>query len=84
MTLPRRVLPGDTCLVTRRCTQRQFLLKPSEAVREVFLFCLAHAAARYDVQVHACLVLSDHVLCAAAHKTCYVELGVMRSEAPVR
>lgn len=69
MTLPRRVLPGVTYLVTRRCTQRQFLLKPSETVRSVFLYSLAYASGRYGVQVHAVLVLSNHVhlVCSDPH-----------------
>ena len=44
MTAPRQVTPGSIYLVTRRCTQRQFLLKPSRAVNEVFLYILALAA----------------------------------------
>ena len=31
-TKPRHVVPGFTYLITRRCTQRQFLLQPSELV----------------------------------------------------
>jgi hypothetical protein len=31
MSLPRQVLPGQFYLVTRRCTQRQFLLWPDAA-----------------------------------------------------
>jgi putative transposase len=60
MTAPRQVLPGTTYLVTRRCTQRQFLLKPSTISGEVFLYLLALAARRYGVEVHAYCVLSNH------------------------
>ncbi len=60
MTAPRQVLPGTTYLVTRRCSQRQFLLKPSETTNGVFLYLLALAAARYGIQVHAYCVLSNH------------------------
>ena len=49
-----------TYLVTRRSTQRQFLLVPSKTVNQIFLFCLAHAAALYGIQVHAFCVLSNH------------------------
>ena len=38
---PRQVLPGTTYLVTRRCAQRQFLLRPSAATNGVFLYVLA-------------------------------------------
>ena len=60
MTAPRQILPGVTYLVTRRCFQRQFLLRPSPLVNQVFLFLLAAAAHRFGVQVHAFCVLSNH------------------------
>ncbi len=60
MTVPRQVLPGTTYLVTRRCAQRQFLLKPSKVTNEVFLYLLAVAARRFRVEVHAFCVLSNH------------------------
>lgn len=60
MTAPRQVLPGTTYLVTRRCAQRQFLLKPSKITSRIFLFVLALAARRFGVQVHAFCVLSNH------------------------
>ena len=60
VTLPRRVLPGATYLVTRRCTQRQFLLKPSALINQVFKFVLATAAARYKIRIHAACVMSNH------------------------
>jgi REP element-mobilizing transposase RayT len=61
MTAPRQVLPGASYLVTRRCAQRQFLLRPSKATNDTFLYVLALAARRFDVQVHAFCVLSNHV-----------------------
>jgi REP element-mobilizing transposase RayT len=60
MTEPRRVLPASTYLVTRRCTQRQFLLRPSPLVNQVFTFCLAYAASETGVAVHAWCALSNH------------------------
>jgi REP element-mobilizing transposase RayT len=60
MTAPRQVLQGTTYLVTRRCTQRQFLLKPSKVTTAVFGYLLAVAARRYGVEVHAYCVLSNH------------------------
>ena len=61
MTAPRQVLPGATYLVTRRCAQRQFLLRPSRETNQTFLYVLAIAAERYRVDVHAFCVLSNHV-----------------------
>ncbi|HSD18747.1 MAG TPA: hypothetical protein VLC54_01825 [Anaeromyxobacter sp.] len=60
MTAPRQVLPGTTYLVTRRCAQRQFLLRPSAVTNGVFLYVLAAAARRFCVKVHAFCVLSNH------------------------
>ena len=34
--LPRQVLPGQFYLITRRCTQRQFLLRPDPVTNTVF------------------------------------------------
>jgi REP element-mobilizing transposase RayT len=61
MSAPRQVLPGASYLVTRRCAQRQFLLRPSNLTNQTFLYVLALAAARYGVEVHAFCVLSNHV-----------------------
>ena len=60
MSYPRQVLPGATYLVTRRCTQRQFLIRPSEQTNGILLYCLAGAAALYGIEVHAYCFLSNH------------------------
>ncbi len=60
MTAPRCVLPGTTYLVTRRCTQRQFLLRPSRETNAIFLYVLAVAAQRFGIRLHAFCVLSNH------------------------
>lgn len=60
MTAPRQVLPGTTYLVTRRCAQRQLLLRPSATTNAIFLYVLAVASRRFGVRVHAYCVLSNH------------------------
>ncbi len=60
MTAPRQILPGTVYLVTRRCAQRQFLLRPSQTTNAIFLYVLALSARRYGIQVHAFCVLSNH------------------------
>jgi REP element-mobilizing transposase RayT len=60
MTAPRQVLPGASYLVTRRCAQRQLLLRPSPNTNEIFLYVLAVAARRFSMKVHAYCVLSNH------------------------
>ena len=60
MTLPRRVLPDRTYLVTRRCIGRRFLLRPDGALNNLFVYCLGRAAKKYGVQLHALSVMSNH------------------------
>ncbi|HYD41879.1 MAG TPA: transposase, partial [Anaeromyxobacter sp.] len=60
MTAPRRMVNDATYLVTRRCTQREFLLSPSALTNLVFKFVLAAAAARHRILIHAVCVMSDH------------------------
>jgi len=60
MTAPRQVIAGRTYMVTRRCTQRMFLLKPDEITNRGFLYCLALAAQRYQVDVYAFVCMSNH------------------------
>jgi putative transposase len=60
MTPPRQVIAGTVYLVTRRCAQREFLLKPSDLTTATFKYVLAVAARRYGVQLHAACVLSNH------------------------
>ncbi len=60
MTAPRQVLPGTTYLVTRRCAQRQLLLRPSASTNAIFSYVLAVAARRFNVLLHVWCVLSNH------------------------
>lgn len=60
MTAPRQVVTGRTYLLTRRCTRRQLLLRPDSITNQTFIYCLAVAAARFGVHVHAVMVMSNH------------------------
>ena len=60
MSVPRLVAPGATYLITRRCTQRSFLLRPDSVAREIFLYCLAYAAHKTAVEVHGFVQMSNH------------------------
>ena len=60
MSLPRQILPGSTYLLSRRCTQRQFLLKPTAMTTQIFMYVLAIAAKKTGVLLHAVCVLSNH------------------------
>src|SRR5688572_10815013 len=60
MTLPRQIVPGSFYKITRRCTQRQFLLRPDETTNNVFTYCLAEAADRFDIDVMMTNAESNH------------------------
>jgi len=60
MTAPRQLLVGATYLVTRRCSERRLFLRPSAEVNAIFRYVLAVAAERYQIEVHAFCVLSNH------------------------
>tara|TARA_R110002096_G_scaffold44524_2_gene119694 strand:+ start:2785 stop:3675 length:891 start_codon:yes stop_codon:yes gene_type:complete len=57
---PRQILKGTTYLLTRRTTQRMFLLRPSKAVNACIRYCLALAQKRSGVAVHSVVFLSNH------------------------
>jgi REP element-mobilizing transposase RayT len=60
MTAPRQVVAGTSYLITRRCSERRFFLRPSELTNEIFQYVLSVAARRFGVLVHAFCVLSNH------------------------
>jgi REP element-mobilizing transposase RayT len=61
MTAPRQIFGKTTYLVTRRCSERRFFLRPSAAVNDIIRYVLAVAAGRYGVAIHAFCVLSNHL-----------------------
>jgi REP element-mobilizing transposase RayT len=60
MTLPREVIPGRFYLVTRRCTQRQFLMRPDAETNNGFIYCLGEAAQRFGIEVLLPVAMSNH------------------------
>ena len=65
----RHLPPGIRVVeVTNRTIQRRLLLKPSKRLREITLGVLGRAQRRYGVEIHAFVFLSNHYLCAVAHK----------------
>ena len=50
--------------ITRRCTQRQFLLRPDDETNNGFVYCLGEAAKRYELDVVLSQMMSNH------HHTC--------------
>src|SRR5690554_5558575 len=60
MTRPRRVVPGVCYLITRRCSERRFFLRPDSKVAHIFVYLLAFVAKTYGIEVHAFVVMSNH------------------------
>ena len=60
MTMPRRIIPGKTYLLSRRCTQREFRLSPAGKVPLLFAYALALIAERYGVEVHIAVCMGNH------------------------
>jgi putative transposase len=59
----KQVLPGKVWSVDRRTTRRYFLFKPDEQrrVENLFWYCLAVAAAKHGIVVHAACLMSSHI-----------------------
>jgi putative transposase len=60
MSLPRMVVPYGAYHLTRTVVMSLYLLTPSETVNQIFEYCLALAAKKYSVLVHAVSVESNN------------------------
>jgi REP element-mobilizing transposase RayT len=60
MSLPRQVLPGSDYMITRRCSERRFFLRPDRDTNNAFVYCLGLAAKRANVQVLFVVAMSNH------------------------
>ena len=60
MTAPRPVFPGQFLVIQRRCTQRQFLLRPDEHTNNAFVYLLAEASQRFNIQIILPQMMSNH------------------------
>jgi hypothetical protein len=70
MSLPRPVVPGRFYLITRRCTQRLYLLRPDDETNNAFTYCLGVAALRFGIDVLLPCAMSNH-----HHTVIYDRLG---------
>jgi REP element-mobilizing transposase RayT len=60
MSLPRAVVPGRTYMITRRCSERRFFLRPDPETNNAFIYCLAVAAEKYGIKVIFTTTMSNH------------------------
>ncbi|HVV84457.1 MAG TPA: hypothetical protein VHE35_15420 [Kofleriaceae bacterium] len=58
--LPRPVVAGETVMITRRCTQRQFLLRPDPQLNQIYLYVLGLAAQRAGIDLVHATAMSNH------------------------
>ena len=60
MTPPRQVIARRTYMISRRCSERKFFLRPSELTDEAFVYCFAVACLRYGIEPLWLVVMSNH------------------------
>jgi len=73
---PRVHFPGALYHVIARGNQRQAIFR-SDADRRRYLDLLKQFRTRYDFHLYAYVLMSNHWLCGAQHKKCYVKLRIM-------
>ncbi|WP_096663459.1 transposase [Dolichospermum compactum] len=57
---PRNIKPGYSYHITTRCNNREFKLSRREC-REVFLYAIKKALDKYNFQLYALCIMSNHV-----------------------
>ncbi len=60
MTAPRQIVRGRIYLITRRCSERRYFLRPDAKTTALFLYALAEAAQRFGLRVIGWLAMSNH------------------------
>jgi len=60
MSAPRPILANRFYFLTRRCVQRMFLMRPDDAMNNVFLYCLFEAALRFNIRLLLAQMMSNH------------------------
>jgi len=77
MSRARQVLPGQKLMVTRRCTQRQFLLRPDGVTNEAV--CTVLASRRRDTASTFTVSRARATPCASTAVTCAVKVRSLGS-----
>lgn len=57
----RQYTPGATYLITKKCSNDEFLLNSTDAVAAVLLYTLILKALRYGVLIHGFVFMSNHL-----------------------
>jgi len=57
----RPVVPGRIYLVSRRCSDRRFFLRPSKETNAIVKYELVKYARRHGIRIHGYLAMSNHI-----------------------
>ena len=60
MSLPRAIIPGRRYFITRRCSERRFLMRPDRETNNAFVYCMALACRKTLVSVVCVGTTSNH------------------------
>jgi hypothetical protein len=80
MSLPRAIVPGRRYMITRRCSERRFFLRPDRETNNAFIYCLALSARKASISIVCVGTLSNHYLCT---KTSVAGCLMRRSAMPL-
>jgi hypothetical protein len=60
MSLPRAIIPGRCYLITRRCSERRFFMRPDRETNNAFIYCMALAANKSRISLVCVGTTSNH------------------------
>ena len=60
MSLPRAIVPGRRYMITRRCSERRFFIRPDRETNNAFIYCLALAARKASISIVCAGTMSNH------------------------
>jgi REP element-mobilizing transposase RayT len=72
----RHYIPGYVWHITHRCHKKEFLFKFARD-RKRWMDWLFEARKRYNLSILNYMITSNHILCRALHKKCYVKPRIM-------
>ncbi len=61
MTKPRRHIAGQVAMLTRRCSERRYFLRPDDYINKVAPFEVGKAANKHGQKVYGAMAMSNHV-----------------------
>lgn len=60
MSLPRAIFAQRCYLITRRCSERRFFMRPDKETNNAFIYCLAVSSQRFGIGVVGFGTMSNH------------------------